>query len=233
MASAPSHGDQWLISWLIWEKARRAVLRKNSGGRRAANWGSEGRSFVGDCRSAERHGSARRLCAVGPVGWFARGQLCQLGQRILRAWARGPCRVGGLGAKGGSFRYRVKSVLLRFPPHATGEERTANMYRYYPVLAGRAPRRPAGSIGSTIRSRNYGDNCSERSTARLARCGPHNLLPFCSSRIWLWAALSASVRSSRIESISATTSCASKLPLRSPMHRPRWMTLAIGKMAIS
>ena len=232
MASTPSHGDQWLISWLIWEKARRAVLRKNSGGRRAADWGSEGRSFVGDCRSAERHGSPRRdACAQWALwvrGWFARGA----GQD--RAWARGPWRVGGLGAKGGSFRYRVKSVLFRFPPHATGEECTANMYRYYPVLAGRAPRRPAGSIGcSTIRSRNYGDSRSERSTARLARCGPHNLLPFCSSRIWLWAALSASVRSSRIESISATTSCASKLPLRSPMHRPRWMTLAIGKMAIS
>ena len=132
MASTPSHGDQWLISWLIWEKARRAVLRKNSGGRRAADWGSEGRSFVGDCRSAERHGSPRRdACAQWALwvrGWFARGA----GQD--RAWARGPWRVGGLGAKGGSFRYRVKSVLFRFPPHATGEECTANMYRYYPVL---------------------------------------------------------------------------------------------------
>ena len=206
------------------------MLRKNSGGRRAADWGSEGRSFVGDCRSAERHGSPRRLCAVGPVGG------CGVGSRGVsqdRAWAP-PVARGRPRRQGRVFSvYRVKSVLFRFSPHATGEECTANMYRYYPVLAGRAPRRPAGSIGSTIRSRNYGDNRSERSTARLARCGPHNLLPFCSSRIWLWAAFSASVRSSRIESISATTSCASKLPLRSPMHRPRWMTLAIGKMAIS
>lgn len=86
--------------------------------------GSEGRSFVGDGRSAERHGSPRRLCAqwVRPLV-TTRGQVV----RIVRGPR--PWRVGGLGAKGGSFRYRVKSVLFRFPPHATGEECTAkNMY---------------------------------------------------------------------------------------------------------
>lgn len=96
--------------------------------------GSEGRSFVGDCRSAERHGSPRRLCAVG-AGFGYEGSGSCVGP-ARGAWEASAPREGLFGTG--------EKCAFRFPPHATGEECTANMYRYYPVLAGRAPRRPAG-----------------------------------------------------------------------------------------
>ena len=69
--------------------------------------GSEGRSFVGDCRSAERHGSPRRLCAVG-AGFGYEGSGSCVGP-ARGAWEASAPREG-------LFGIRVKSVLSGSPP---------------------------------------------------------------------------------------------------------------------